>query len=236
MATELVSMSRKEIDRLDVIRRVVERRLTQVKAAQLLDLGPATGRTIVRGVRATRASGLGVPAAREGKQPSAAGGRAGRFPIRSSIRTPKSPPVPSSRTSDWAPSSPSSRPPRTNGTGPDWPRGSSPSGRRTGSELLVRPAEGQLSPRAAPAREQWPPSSISSRRTRRNAPRTRPFGQPSVERNALKPYQTGHFYLAENRTSLLGVDIGYQCSAYPSATMRLRSPTPSREKASPRLA
>lgn len=39
MATELVSMSRKEIDRLDVIRRVVERRLTQVKAAQLLGLG-----------------------------------------------------------------------------------------------------------------------------------------------------------------------------------------------------
>jgi Helix-turn-helix domain len=40
MATELVSMSRKEIDRLDVIRRVVERRLTQVKAAQLMGLGP----------------------------------------------------------------------------------------------------------------------------------------------------------------------------------------------------
>lgn len=40
MATELVSMSRKEIDRLDVIRRVVERRLTKVKAAQLLGLGP----------------------------------------------------------------------------------------------------------------------------------------------------------------------------------------------------
>jgi hypothetical protein len=40
MATELVSMSRKEIDRLDVIQRVVERRLTQVKAAQLLGLGP----------------------------------------------------------------------------------------------------------------------------------------------------------------------------------------------------
>jgi transposase len=40
MATELVSMSRTEIDRLDVIRRVLERRLTQVKAAQLLGLGP----------------------------------------------------------------------------------------------------------------------------------------------------------------------------------------------------
>jgi hypothetical protein len=40
MGTELVSMSRKEIDRLEVIRRVVERRLTQVKAAQLLGLGP----------------------------------------------------------------------------------------------------------------------------------------------------------------------------------------------------
>lgn len=33
-------MSRKEIDRLDVIRRVLDRRLTQVKAAQLLGLGP----------------------------------------------------------------------------------------------------------------------------------------------------------------------------------------------------
>jgi hypothetical protein len=33
-------MSRKKIDRLDVIRRVNERRLTQVKAAQLLGLGP----------------------------------------------------------------------------------------------------------------------------------------------------------------------------------------------------
>jgi len=33
-------MSRKEIDRVDVIRRVVERRLTQMKAAQLLALGP----------------------------------------------------------------------------------------------------------------------------------------------------------------------------------------------------
>jgi hypothetical protein len=40
MATELVSMSRREIDRLEVIRRVQERRLTQVKAAQLLGLGP----------------------------------------------------------------------------------------------------------------------------------------------------------------------------------------------------
>jgi hypothetical protein len=39
MATELVSMSRKEIDRLEVIRRVLERRLTQVKAAELLGLG-----------------------------------------------------------------------------------------------------------------------------------------------------------------------------------------------------
>ncbi len=40
MAPELVSMSRKEIDRLDVIRRVLEGRLTQVKAAELLGLGP----------------------------------------------------------------------------------------------------------------------------------------------------------------------------------------------------
>jgi hypothetical protein len=34
MATELVTMSTREIDRLDVVRRVVERRLTQDKAGQ----------------------------------------------------------------------------------------------------------------------------------------------------------------------------------------------------------
>jgi hypothetical protein len=39
MAEELVTMSRKEIDRLEVIRRVLERRLSQVKAAlSVLDL------------------------------------------------------------------------------------------------------------------------------------------------------------------------------------------------------
>jgi hypothetical protein len=38
MAKELVTMSRKEIDRLEVIRRVLERRLSQVKAAELIGL------------------------------------------------------------------------------------------------------------------------------------------------------------------------------------------------------
>jgi hypothetical protein len=38
MAKELVTMSRKEIDRLEVVRRVLEGRLSQVKAAQLMGL------------------------------------------------------------------------------------------------------------------------------------------------------------------------------------------------------
>jgi hypothetical protein len=38
MAKELVTMSRKEIDRLEVVRRVLERRLSQVKAAELIGL------------------------------------------------------------------------------------------------------------------------------------------------------------------------------------------------------
>src|SRR3954468_13020630 len=39
MATELVTMSRKEIDRLGVIRQVVEGRLGQAKAGQLMGMG-----------------------------------------------------------------------------------------------------------------------------------------------------------------------------------------------------
>ena len=38
MAQELVRMSTKELDRVDVVRRVIERRLTQVKAAELMGL------------------------------------------------------------------------------------------------------------------------------------------------------------------------------------------------------
>ena len=47
MTTELVSMSRKEIDRLDVIRRVLERRLPQVRRRSFLVLVCA-GWTAVR--------------------------------------------------------------------------------------------------------------------------------------------------------------------------------------------
>jgi hypothetical protein len=35
---DLVRMSTKELDRVDVVRRVIERRLTQVKAAELMGL------------------------------------------------------------------------------------------------------------------------------------------------------------------------------------------------------
>ena len=45
MATELVTMSTREIDCIDVVRRVVERRLTQDKAGQLIGL---TGRQVRR--------------------------------------------------------------------------------------------------------------------------------------------------------------------------------------------
>ncbi len=45
MATELVTMSTREIDRLDIVRRVVERRLTQEKAGELIGL---TGRQVCR--------------------------------------------------------------------------------------------------------------------------------------------------------------------------------------------
>ena len=38
MAQELVRMSAKELDRVDVVRRVIEGRLTQVKAAELMGL------------------------------------------------------------------------------------------------------------------------------------------------------------------------------------------------------
>jgi hypothetical protein len=38
MAKELVTMSRKEIDRLEIVRRVLEGRLSQVKAAELIGL------------------------------------------------------------------------------------------------------------------------------------------------------------------------------------------------------
>jgi len=38
MAKELVTMSHKEIDRLEAVRRVLEKRLSQVKAAGLIGL------------------------------------------------------------------------------------------------------------------------------------------------------------------------------------------------------
>jgi hypothetical protein len=55
-------MSRKEIDRLDVIRRVLERRLTQVKAAQLLGLGPRPVGRLCAAYERQGAPGLGVAA------------------------------------------------------------------------------------------------------------------------------------------------------------------------------
>jgi hypothetical protein len=59
-----------------VIRRVSERRLTQVKAAQLLGLGPRQAGRLCASYGRHGPTGL-VATAWEGQQPSAAGGVAG---------------------------------------------------------------------------------------------------------------------------------------------------------------
>ena len=51
-------MSSKELDRLDVVRRVVERRLTQAQAAGILGLSPRQVRRLCVAVEADGASGL----------------------------------------------------------------------------------------------------------------------------------------------------------------------------------
>jgi hypothetical protein len=55
---ELVTMSTKEVDRLDVIRRVLERALTRVKAAALLGITPRKVRRLCRSYTAQGAAGL----------------------------------------------------------------------------------------------------------------------------------------------------------------------------------
>ena len=67
MATELVGRSRKEIDRLYVIRRVAERRKTQVKAARLLGLA-RDGRAVARSLRMLSTAVPGVATAWESVQ------------------------------------------------------------------------------------------------------------------------------------------------------------------------
>ena len=67
MAQELVRMSTKELDRVDVIRRVIERRLTQLKAAELMGL---TARQVRRLCIAYQQAGpIGLASRRRG-QPS----------------------------------------------------------------------------------------------------------------------------------------------------------------------
>jgi hypothetical protein len=67
MAQELVTMSAKELDRLEVIRKVVELQLPQVKAAELLGL---TVRQVRRLCRAYEGSGPGGLASRRRGRPS----------------------------------------------------------------------------------------------------------------------------------------------------------------------
>jgi transposase len=67
MGTELVAMSAKELDRLEVIRQVVEGRLAQLQAAALLDL---TTRQVRRLCRAFERSGAGGLVSRKRGRPS----------------------------------------------------------------------------------------------------------------------------------------------------------------------
>ena len=58
MAGRLLTMSAKELDRLEVIRRVAESQLSQVKAGELLDLTSRQVRRLCRAFEATGPSGL----------------------------------------------------------------------------------------------------------------------------------------------------------------------------------
>src|SRR3569832_2140485 len=66
MPTELVTMSRKEIDRLEVIRRVFESRLSQVKAGQLMGLSARQVRRLC--VAYERDGPTGLASRRRGKR------------------------------------------------------------------------------------------------------------------------------------------------------------------------
>jgi hypothetical protein len=80
MATEFVTMSTREIDRLYVVRRVVERRLTQDKAGELMGL---TGRQVRRLCVAYERDGPTGLVSRQRGRPSAARGSKGPQPERS---------------------------------------------------------------------------------------------------------------------------------------------------------
>src|SRR3954466_1285692 len=68
MGQELVEMSRKELDRLAVVRQVLEGRLTQAKAGEFVGLSGAPGAPVVRGVRGSRAGGPRLGQARPAQQ------------------------------------------------------------------------------------------------------------------------------------------------------------------------
>jgi transposase len=58
LAQELVTMSAKEVDRLEVIRRVLERRLKRVKAAQILGITARQVRRLCDAYERDGAAGL----------------------------------------------------------------------------------------------------------------------------------------------------------------------------------
>ena len=58
MATELVTMSAQELDRLGVIRRVLDRRLAQKKAGEILGLSARQVRRLCAAVATDRPAGL----------------------------------------------------------------------------------------------------------------------------------------------------------------------------------
>jgi Helix-turn-helix domain len=67
MAKELVTMSAKEIDRAEMVRRVLEKRLTQAKAAGLLGMSVRQVKRLCRLYRSQGAAGL---ASRQRGRPS----------------------------------------------------------------------------------------------------------------------------------------------------------------------
>ena len=97
MPKELVTMSASEIDRGDLIRRVLEKRLTQAKAAEALGLTARQVKRLCRAFKRDGLAGLAFQEARSPKQPPADGRllelddvRGGRETLRNWLSTPAS--------------------------------------------------------------------------------------------------------------------------------------------------
>lgn len=75
--TEHVTLSRKELDRLQIMTRIAEKRLTRTRAAELLRMSERQVRRLYAAYQARGAAGLASAQARPSKPPSAAPGDAG---------------------------------------------------------------------------------------------------------------------------------------------------------------